>query len=294
MIFTEEFDAYLKQEKNMADNSRNAYISDVEDFLKFASKRGKAPDEVGNADLSAYLFDLRELGKSGATVNRKLASVRAFYTFLKGQGKVMDNPADGIKSPRIERKDIEILPYEDVEKLITSPDETPKGIRDRALLELMYATGVRPGELIRLKTADLNLRIGFISCLQDNGKTRMVPVGRPARAAMQRYLNEVRTGMLAEGVKDEGYLFVNYIGDPLTRQGVWKIIKYYGDRCQMGDRVSPQILRNSFAAHMVQNGADLKSLQELMGFEDLTAAQIFLKFSKNRIIDVYDRTHPRA
>ena len=294
MKYREEFDTYLMNEKRMAVNSRGAYLSDVEDFLKFAAKRGKEPEEAGNADLSAYLLDLRELGKSGATVNRKLASVRAYYNCLKSLGKVLDNPADGIRSPRIERKEIDVLPYEDIEKLITSPDETPKGIRDRALLEMMYATGVRPGELIRLKLADLNMRIGFISCLQDNGKTRMIPVGRPARAAMQRYLEEVRSSLLTEDTEDEGFLFVNYLGEALTRQGVWKIIKYYGEKCGMGDRVSPQILRNSFAAHMVRNGADLKSLQELMGFEDLTAAQIFLKFSRNRIIDVYDRTHPRA
>ena len=294
MKYQNEFTDYLTNTKQMAKASQGAYISDVIEFIKFAEHRGKTDETVTNADVAAFLNDLRDLGKSGATVNRKLASVRSYYNCLIELGKVSENPSAGLKSPRIERQEIEFLTYEEVVSLLEAPGDDQKGIRDRALLELMYATGVRSGEVIGVKAADLNLRIGFISCMQDNGKTRMIPVGRPAREALKRYLDEVRPELVAQAEVDEGTLFVNYLGQPLTRQGIWKIIKYYGEKCGLGDKISPQILRNSFAAHMVQNGADLKSLQELMGYEDIMATRIFMSLTKNRIIDVYDRTHPRA
>lgn len=294
MKYQQEFTDYLTNTKRMAKTSQGAYISDAVEFVKFIEHRGQTPEEVSNADVSAFLTDLKDLGKSGATVNRKLASVRCYFNCLQELGKVDANPTTGLKSPRIERQEIEFLTYEEVVMLLEAPGDDQKGMRDRALLELMYATGVRSGEVVGIKVSDLNLRIGFISCMQDNGKTRMIPVGRPAREALTKYLNEVRPAMVELAAEDKNTLFVNYLGEPLTRQGVWKIIKHYGEKVGIGDKISPQILRNSFAAHMVQNGADLKSLQEPMGYEDIMATKIFMSLTKNRIIDVYDRTHPRA
>ena len=294
MKYQQEFTDYLTNTKRMAKTSQGAYISDAAEFVKFIEHRGQTPEEITNKDVSDFLNDLKDLGKSGATVNRKLASVRCFYNCLQDLGKVSSNPTTGLKSPRIERQEIEFLTYEEVVQLLEAPGDDQKGLRDRALLELMYATGVRSGEVIGIRVSDLNLRIGFISCLQDNGKTRMIPVGRPAREALTKYLNEVRPAMVELAAEDKNTLFVNYLGEPLTRQGVWKIIKHYGEKVGLGEKISPQILRNSFAAHMVQNGADLKSLQELMGYEDIMATKIFMSLTKNRIIDVYDRTHPRA
>jgi integrase/recombinase XerD len=209
------------------------------------------------------------------------------------RGEIGEDPTQNIKSPRLPRKKIEFLSIEEVEKLLAQPDQSPKGIRDRALLELMYASGMRVSEIAMANLADLNLRIGFITCTGEHGKARVIPVGRPARAALESYVYEGRKALLRQ--KEEvGALFLNYLGDRISRQGVWKIIKEYADQAELGSKLSPQILRNSFAAHMIQNGADIKSLQELLGHEDITATQIFMSVSKNRIMDVYDKTHPRA
>ncbi|HPX71244.1 MAG TPA: tyrosine-type recombinase/integrase [Bacillota bacterium] len=294
MKFQKEFEDHLSKTKRMAAASRSAYLSDMLEFSAFAAKRGKEESEVGNSDVAAFLLELKQAGKSSSTVNRKLASIRCYYRCLMELGVVASDPTAGIKSPRIQRSEIEYLSLAEVETLLSSPDESVKGIRDRALLELMYATGVRSGELVGIKLGDLNMKIGFVSCTREDGRVRMIPVGRPAREALERYIGEARPSLVARSEEDDGSLFVNYNGSALTRQGVWKIIKYYGEKSGLGEKINPQILRNSFAAHMVQNGADLKSLQELMGYEDIMATKIFVSLTKNRIIDVYDRTHPRA
>ena len=171
--------------------------------------------------------------------------------------------------------------------------DSDKGLRDKALLETMYATGMRASEAAAAKISDLNLKIGFISVSSESGKTRIIPIGRPARAALEKYINGPRKVFVGSG-EDSGALFVNYLGQSLSRQGIWKIIKYYGAKTGLGEDLNPQILRNSFAAHMIQNGADLKSLQDLLGHEDITATKIFLSVTRNRIMDVYDRSFPRA
>ncbi len=291
-MFDERFEEYLKKERSMASTSLRAYISDVKEFCGFLAERGKMAETAGNADVAAFLLQLKDAGKSGATVNRKLASVRAYYDFLSGEDRIDHDPTNNIKSPRIARREIEYLSIEEVDRLLESPDESVKGIRDRALLELMYATGMRSSEVSLANLSDLNLQIGFISCTQENGKTRIIPIGRPARAAMERYINEVRGSLIGEGSSEA--LFVNYMGQRISRQGIWKILKYYGEKAGVGAALNPQILRNSFAAHMIQNGADLKSLQEILGHEDITATKMFLSLSKNRIMDVYDKAFPRA
>lgn len=278
----------------MAATSLSAYSGDYKEFAAYlADHKGKGIPDATNADVVSYLLNLKAAGRSGATINRKLASIRAFYHFLMQRGEIGEDPTQNIKSPRLPRKKIEFLSIEEVEKLLAQPDQSPKGIRDRALLELMYASGMRVSEIAMANLADLNLRIGFITCTGEHGKARVIPVGRPARAALESYVYEGRKALLRQ--KEEvGALFLNYLGDRISRQGVWKIIKEYADQADLGSKLSPQILRNSFAAHMIQNGADIKSLQELLGHEDITATQIFMSVSKNRIMDVYDKTHPRA
>jgi integrase/recombinase XerD len=174
------------------------------------------------------------------------------------------------------------------------PDTTVKGIRDKALLELLYATGIRVSEVLEANVEDLNLRVGFITCTGEFGKARIVPIGSPARAALEEYLYDARPKLLRSKKNSEKALFVNYNGERITRQGIWKMLKDYGVKAGIDKAITPQILRNSFAAHMVQNGADLKSLQELLGHEDVTATQVYLTVTKNRIKEVYDKTHPRA
>ncbi len=294
MTFDESFSEYLKNEKGKATTTIKAYCADAADFCEFMeSERHRSPLKAGNADVAAYLMKLKDAGKSAATVNRKLASIRSYYTFLVGKGEAELDPTDNIKSPRIPRKEVEYLSVDEIDRLLSAPDDSDKGLRDKALLEVMYATGMRASEAAAARLSDLNLRIGFISVTSESGKTRIIPIGRPARAALEKYLDGVRQRFVGEG-EDCGALFVNYLGQSLSRQGIWKTIRYYGAKTGLGEDLNPQILRNSFAAHMIQNGADLKSLQDLLGHEDITATKIFLTVTKNRIMDVYDRSFPRA
>ena len=295
MKYEQEFADYLEKEKGSSKSTASAYVGDVREFCRFMEEqRGKTGETAGNADVAAFLRELKEEGRSGATVNRKLASVRAYYAFLRAEGHASEDPTVGLKAPKQQRKDIEFLSVEEVNKLLETPGEDARGIRDRALLEMMYATGMKASEIAAVNTGDINLRIGFVSCSgEKTGKARIIPLGKPARQAIQRYLDEARPVILGES-QDCGALFLNYMGDRMTRQGIWKLLRHYGEAAGIRKDMNPLILRNSFAAHMIQNGADIKSLQELLGHEDITATKVFLSLSKNRIMDVYDKAFPRA
>ncbi|MBQ3520490.1 MAG: tyrosine-type recombinase/integrase, partial [Firmicutes bacterium] len=249
--------------------------------------------DTSSTEIVAFLHDLKISGKSAATVNRKLASVRAFFNFLMNSGLVSSNPTADIKSPKIERKELEYLTLEEVDKLLETPDDSIRGIRDKAILEVLYATGIRVSELIEADLEDINMRMGFITCDGEQSKARIVPLGRPARAALETYIYEARNALVKDNTEEKA-LFVNYYGSRITRQGLWKVLKEYGEKAGIEKKLTPNIMRNSFAVHMLQNGADLKSLQELMGHEDISATQAYLAVTKNRIKDVYDKTHPRA
>ena len=289
----DRYEDYLKNERKMSANTVQAYLRDIRHFADFVSSRGVADvAEASNADVVAYLMNLKTAGRSRSTVNRKLASIRIYFDFLQREGLVKINPADDIKSPKIERREIEFLSIEEIERLMSLPDDTQKGIRDRAVLELLYATGIRATELIQMKVSDVNLRMGFIKCDGQHSKARIIPMGRLCRKAMEDYMLDVREKMLRG--KESQVLFVNYMGEPITRQGLWKVLKEYGAAAGLSVSLTPQVIRNSFAVHMLQNGADIKSLQELMGHEDIAATQAYLAVTKNRIKDVYDKAHPRA
>lgn len=291
----DDYKEYMEKEKGMARNSMEAYLRDIREFQVFLDQRGSlSPEDISNTEIVAFVLHLKNLGRSTATSNRKVASLRGFFSFLQEQGRISANPCLHIKSPRVERKEIEYLTLGEVDRLLMLPDATVKGIRDRALLELLYATGIRVSEVLEANVEDLNLRVGFITCTGEFGKARIVPVGRPARAALEEYLYDARPKLLRSKKNTEKALFVNYNGERITRQGIWKMLKDYGVKAGIDKAITPQILRNSFAAHMVQNGADLKSLQELLGHEDVTATQVYLTVTKNRIKEVYDKTHPRA
>ena len=293
-MYTEDFIAYLQKEKKMSQNTLDAYSRDVSEFISFEGARGITDLlNVSSTEIISFLHNLKNMGKSAATVNRKLASIRAFFNYLIHEGLITANPTSNIKSPKIDRKKLEYLDIEEIEKLLSVPDESIRGLRDKAILEVPYATGIRVSELIDADLEDINLRMGFITCAEEQSRARIVPLGRPARAAMETYIYESRDKLLREN-KDEKALFVNYYGNRITRQGLWKILKEYGQKAGIEHKLTPNIIRNSFAVHMLQNGADLKSLQELMGHEDISATQIYLSATKNRIKDVYDKSHPRA
>jgi integrase/recombinase XerD len=289
-----EFNEYLRVTKKLADCSAEAYARDVGEFAAFLLERAVVLARAGRADVAAYLLHLKHGGRSASTVNRKMASIRAFYRFMLSAGHCAENPADEMKSPRIAKKDIEYLTLEEVEKLLAQPNNSIKGVRDRAILELLYATGLRVSETIEANTEHVNLRMGFVTCTGEHGKARIIPLGRPARAALEEYIFDGRAKLLRGRMDKDKALFLNYSGGRMTRQGMWKLIREYAVAAGIESKITPQILRNSFAVHMVQNGADLKSLQELLGHEDPTATQVYLSVSKNRIKDVYDCAHPRA
>lgn len=291
------FIIYLKEEKKSSDNTCEAYMRDIKAFGEFLQRRGiVALEKAGSNDVAAYMMELKNSGKSKATINRKLSSIRMYYKFLIKKGMMKENPTEDIKSPRIERRELDYLTIEEVETLLLAPDESIKGIRDRAILEVLYATGIRVSEIIELRLKDINLRMGFLTLNGAHGRARIVPMGSMARRALDHYILSSRPALMKDGTPDdpESVLFVNYLGEAFSRQGFWKLMKQYGRQVGLEDRLTPHILRTSFAVHMVQNGADLKSLQELMGHEDIMATRIYLSVTKNRIKDVYDKTHPRA
>jgi len=293
-MYTEDFVDYLKKEKHMSENTTEAYNRDVTEFIAFEGVRGMTDIlNVSSTEIIAFLHHLKNAGKSAATVNRKLASIRAFFNYLIQQEMIANNPAANIKSPKIERKELEYLEIEEIDRLLSVPDDSIKGIRDKAILETLYATGIRVSELIEANVEDINLRMGFITCAGDQSRARIVPLGRPARAAMEKYIYDARDSLL-KGNAEEKALFLNYYGKRITRQGLWKLLKEYGKEAGIEHKLTPNVIRNSFAVHMLRNGADLKSLQELMGHEDISATQVYLSATKSRIKDVYDKTHPRA
>lgn len=292
MDYLNKFEAYLEKEKNVSSTTLSAYMADLAEFEVFIKERSKVLEKAGNADVAAFLMNLQHQGRSNSTINRKLASVRSFYTYMISDGRVNHDPTFNIKPPKVVRKELEFLSVEEINKLLDAPDDSVRGLRDKALLELMYATGLRASEICDANVDDIDFRIGYINVKSDK-KPRVVPIGKPARAALKVYLEKSRKELLEEK-EDSKALFLSYLGDRLTRQGIWKILKFYSDKLEFKHKLSPQLIRNSFAAHLIQNGADLKSLQELLGHEDIMATKIYLSVSKNRIMDVYDRAFPRA
>lgn len=289
------FSDYLRDSKNTSENTILAYSRDILAFEKYLSKKGKELLEATKTDVLSYIMELSKAGKSTSTTNRKLASIRAFYTFKIRENNLKVNPADDIKTPRAERKEVDFLSIAEVEELLKQPGESVKGYRDRAIFEVLYGTGIRVNELIELNLDDVNLRMGFITC-QGNGKGRIVPLGSYAKDAIKKYFDSSMPSLAKNKNYQDGSapLFLNYMGERFTRQGLWKLMKQYGKAVGMEERITPHILRNSFTVHMIQNGADLKTLQELLGYDDMQALQVFMQLSKSRIKDVYDRTHPRA
>lgn len=290
-----EFITYLKDTKGKADNTLVAYRRDVISFEKFLKNHsGRELAECKESDSIAYILDLNNDSKSKATINRKLSSLRTFYDFEIESGVLAENPFAKIKSAKNDKRQIEFLSIDEVEKLLALPDQTVKGIRDTALFEFMYGTGARVTEVVRLKFEDINLKMNFVTLRDGEGESRIVPLGSYAQRALRKYKDTAYSGLSRTEVTDDSFVFINFRGQPLTRQGIWKMLKEYGAMIGIEDRMTPQILRNSFAVHILQNGGDLKTLQELMGFDDMSVGIAYLSVTNIRIKDVYSRTHPRA
>ena len=294
---TKAFLNYLEKEKKASENTLLAYSRDISAFENYLEKRKIGIEDATETDVMEYILKLGKEGRSRATTNRKLASLRAAYAFLMKKGTVKSDPTSGIKTPRAERKDLEYLDMSEIERLLAAPDNSIKGKRDKAILEVLYGTGLRVMELIELNYGDLNFQLGFIQCSGEHGKPRIVPIGSYAKDSLAEYIRDSRSALLkSEDNKEDAErpLFLNYMGERFTRQGLWKLICSYARKVGLEGKLTPHTLRTSFAVHMLQNGADMKTLQELLGYDDVQAMQAFMQVSTSKIKDVFEQTHPRA
>ena len=286
---------YMRKEKRKADNTLVAYERDLKAFEKFLTSRGGSGlSSCTDSDAVSYVLELNRENKSKATINRKISAIRSYYEYEVQRGSRSGNPFARIRGARGDKRQIDYLSIEDIERLLELPDDSHKGVRDRALLEFMYGTGARVTEVVRLQFCDVNLRMSFVTLRDANDESRIVPLGKYARAAPSEYFSTTYDELKGREHRDDDFVFVNLRGDVLTRQGIWKILKDYGDMIGAGNRMTPQILRDSFAVHILQNGGDLKTLQELMGFEDMSVGIAYLSVTDIHVKDVFNRTHPRA
>lgn len=288
-----DFTDYLRNEKKSSENTVLSYARDLKGFCRFMKESGVLdPAKVNRTNVMAYVYELQKQRKAGTTVSRNIASIRSFFQFLQRKGIVTENPAADLELPKVEKKVPEILSLDKVELLLEQPNgEEDKEIRDKAMLELLYATGIRVTELISLRVEDINLPLEYIRCGSDT-KSRIIPIGAQAKASLRRYLDKVRENMVLR--PDEEVLFVNCNGKPMTRQGFWKIIKAYAKKAGIEEDITPHMLRHSFAAHLIENGADLRSVQEMLGHSDISTTQIYTKLTNQKLKNVYAKTHPRA
>ncbi|MCC8182855.1 MAG: site-specific tyrosine recombinase XerD [Clostridiales bacterium] len=291
MQVVDEFKNYLTTEKKSSANTVSSYLRDVNQFADYlAQKNGKLSD-VSQDDVQEYVRWLSGQGKSAATVTRALASLKCFFHWMVEQGNREDNPAEGVKAAKVERKLPKILTSKEVELLLEQPECVDmKGYRDHAMLELLYATGIRVSELIGLNVDDVFLSAGFIRC-ESKEKNRIIPMYPTALKALTDYLRDVRPKLAVEG---EEALFVNMNGTRMSRQGFWKLIKYYGEKAGIQSEITPHTLRHSFAAHLLENGADIHAIQEMLGHADISSTQVYAKLVNQRLKEVYTKAHPRA
>lgn len=288
-----EFISYLHNVKKTSQNTEMSYKRDLNKLNKFLAERNICDvGKVTRKDLEEYVLYLEKNQFAAATISRNIASMKAFYHFMYKEEIVSEDISESLKAPKIEKKIPEILSMDEVIRLLEQPSgDSPKEIRDKAMLELLYATGIRVTELITLKLSDVNLQMGFLVC-REVSKERIIPFGKEAKNALMRYLDGVRESMVED--KASEILFANCSGKPMSRQGFWKLIKYYAKRAGIEEDITPHTLRHSFAAHLVENGADLRSVQEMLGHSDISTTQVYANMNHNRIRDVYAKAHPRS
>ena len=293
----EVIDAYLthlRVERRLADHTLESYSRDLQRLASFAAGAGTAAHHLTRRDLEQFVDGLFGEGLSPRSVARMVAAVRGFFRFTVLAGHVATSPADDLQAPRAWPALPKFLGVEEVERLIQQPDiATPRGLRDRALIEVLYATGMRVSELIRLRASDLNLESGYLSCTGKGNKQRIVPIGEQATAWLLRYIRDARPALV--GKRQSPWLFVNAKGGgAITRVGFWKVLKGYGIKAGLPRTLSPHVLRHSFATHLLEHGADLRSIQMMLGHADRSTTEIYTHVLEARLRAVYDRFHPRA
>ena len=289
-----KFIEYLHEEKKTSKNTEVSYERDLKKMCQYLKWQEIDSVKAVNAtSLNSYVLYLEQNGLKPATISRSIASMKAFFAYLYKERQIEKDPTEHLKAPKIEKKLPSVLSTEEMSRLLEQPSgNSPKELRDKAMLELLYATGIRVSELISLKLTDVNLQMEYVSCM-DAHKERTIPFGKKAKDALKRYINDGRPKL----VEDEAsvWLFTNCSGQSMSRQGFWKLIKFYGGKAGIESEITPHTLRHSFAAHMVSNGADLKSVQEMLGYADISATQIYAQMNQDKKIrDVYMSSHPRT
>ena len=288
-----EYTSFMTDIRHKSLNTVESYKRDVTQYISYLDGTGVTDiSSTTKTTVLSYLLYLQKEGRASSTVSRTLASLRSYYLFMMQNGVVKSNPTSNLEAPHVEKKIPKILSGEEVELLLEQPKNCDnKGIRDKAMLELLYATGIRVSELINLDVSDVNVPMSFIRC---NGgkKERIIPMGHQAKDALENYINNVRKYMVRD--ENETALFVNCSGARLSRQGFWKLIKYYQHIAGIETDITPHTLRHSFAAHLLENGADLHSIQEMMGHADISSTQVYSRMMNSKIKDVYAKAHPRA
>ena len=283
---------FIKNEKKLSDNTFQSYKRDIMQYEEYLNLNNIKYEEINEKDIKNYLDYLNDLNKKPTTISRHLASIRLFYQYLLKNDVVQEDPTNDVQAPKIEKKIPSVLTSEEVTLLLSQPQNVDlKGIRDKAMLEFAYATGMRVTEIISLNIDDVNLTEGVVSC-KTRTKTRTIPLGKICLNALKDYVEKVRDILISD--KDEKALFVNINGKRLTRQGVWKIVKYYKEQAHITKDITPHVLRHSFATHLLQNGADLKAIQTMLGHSDISSTQVYMQFQDESIKNIYRKAHPRA
>jgi len=289
----QKFILFLEKDKRLSLNTLQSYRRDIEQYIPYLKEINLL--NIANTNKTTvitYLLHLQKKGRAVSTISRNLASIRSLYQYLYKNSMIDSDPTADLDSPKVEKKLPQILSTHEVELLLDQPKCVDlKGYRDKAMLELLYATGIRVSELINLNLSEVNLEMGFIKC-NKGLRERVIPIGSIAVNALVEYLNKSRNLLIQK--PDEKALFVNINGGRLTRQGFWKIIKQYKNQAKINKDITPHTLRHSFAAHLLENGADLRSIQEMLGHSDISSTQVYAQIAKNKIKEVYKKTHPRA
>lgn len=284
-----EFNIFLKN-KRLSENTLESYVRDIKNFFMYLEENKLDYKNIKKSHIIAYFLNMQKKGRATSSISRSLAAIRSFYRMLYKKSLIQSDPTLEIETPKIEKKLPSILSLEEIERLLAMPKgEDFKSTRDKAMLEVLYASGIRVSEIINLNVDDVNLKLGYLKC--NGNKERIIPLGKIALQSIERYL-AFRDKLLAG--KEEEALFVNNKGERMTRQGFWKILKYYANLANIQKEITPNIIRHSFAAHLIENGADLKSLQELLGHSDISTTQIYAELYNNKIGEVYKKSHPRA
>ena len=283
---------FLKIEKKMSANTLQSYERDILQFYKYLNQNKINYAKVDQDDIKEYLNHLQEAGKKTSSISRSLASIRSFYQYEVRNKKIKINPTEGVQAPKVEKHAPTILSAQEVELLLDQPKDVDlKGTRDKAMLEFAYATGMRVTEIISLNIDDVNFANSSVVCKTDS-KQRTIPLGSLSIKALEEYVERARPILVKD--ENENALFVNINGRRLTRQGFWKIIKYYKEQARITKDITPHVLRHSFATHLLQNGADLKSIQTMLGHSDISSTQVYMQFQDDSIKNIYRKAHPRA